>query len=174
MYPDCCATWRYFIGVPYCYIRDILIFLTCDCFGVSNYAWRASMRRIYLLGVEGWSRVPLLKLLRICRLGRRGQVISTILITTFWLVCRRNRSLSPLFQHNIPSLISYFLLGNQPIFFEIMSLHLLTFFKYFSDFFTLTRRTPSTPQNYCGTRYKSTFLWWLQLQNSISTPSIFI
>ena len=120
VYPGCCTTWRYFIGVLYCYIRDILIFLTCDCFGVSKYAWRASMRRIYMLGVERWSRVPLLKLLRICRLGRRGQVVPTVLITTFWPVCRRDRSLFPFFQHNIPSLISYFLLKNQPIIFEIM------------------------------------------------------
>lgn len=122
VYPGCRATWRYFIGVPYCYIREIFIFLMCEYFDVSKFAWRASMRHIYMLGEEGWSRVSLLKLLRICRLGRRGQVVPTVLITIFWPVCRCDRSLSPIFQRNIPSLISYFLLENQPIFFEIMSL----------------------------------------------------
>lgn len=54
--------------------------------------------RVRLRGVVP---LPLPKLLGICKRGKRRQMVLTVLVTTFWLVCRRDRSLSPLFQHNI-------------------------------------------------------------------------
>lgn len=82
-YPGCHAIWPYFIGIPYYRVRDIFVLHACDHFGILEYAQRASLRHIHKLGVEGWFRVPLLKLLGIYRRGRSRQAIPVVLVKTF-------------------------------------------------------------------------------------------
>lgn len=66
-------------------------------------------------------------------------MITDVLVITFWLFCKHDRSLSPLFQHNISSLI---ILSNR--FLDYVSFISWHFFKYFSYFFTFARHTPGT------------------------------
>ena len=81
MYRGCRTTWRYFIGIPYCHVRNILVF----------HVWRLKRFKIYLenkfevysrVRFRGWSRLPQLKLLGIRKSGRRKLVVQTVITST--------------------------------------------------------------------------------------------
>ena len=100
-----------------------------------KYAWRVSLRRIHVLGVVEWSCIPLQ--FRCNFAGVVGKVGGPNCHNIkLWLICWRDRRLSPLLQHEISLPISYFLTRIQSIF--------LRFGAHLSlDIFTKTFYTPT-------------------------------
>ena len=153
MYPGRHATWLYIIGVPYCHVKNILIFMRMAAQAFQKYSWKVSLRRIHVLGVVEWS-VYLCNSVVILQVWQERLVVPTIIISNFWPIRQRDKRLSPLLQHDIFSLIPYFFTHIQPIFFRFGAHISLDIFTKIVYPYMVYPRYPQSTQGSRGTQGK--------------------
>lgn len=94
VYPGCRTTWRYFIGVPCCHVKNILIFHTCGGLDALKTCMESKLEEYIRVRRSGVVPCTSLKKFQAWQ-GKAGGP-NCHSINPFWFICWCDKRLSPL------------------------------------------------------------------------------